>query len=1088
MGLSPRVIQASAIASLVTGLAGLCGWAFDIPLLRSMIPGAVEMKVNTAIGILLSSLALLVHDPKPGSPGLWISRLLALAVAAIGLLTLGQYLLGWNLGIDELLFQDRGKTFNAIPGRMSPYSALVFAALGAGLYALSLNRLKKVAQGAALVTGFVGAIWLLGYLWNASEIITDAVFPPVALNTATAFLLLGVGLGLKAARQGDSRPAARPQSSTEKLISFAFLFALLMLGILGGSTYKSSAKYEADARWVAHSQEVRGTLNRFYGIIADAASAQRSYIITGHGTHLDDFRRLDGVVNRQKVLLQTLVVDNPDQSRDARKLSALADEALVRLNRGIELLHQQDFAAARDFISSDRGASPIMASLSSLLETMETREQNLLLEREAELARSRVSTLVSLMLTLLIVTAIFFFLFRRIRRESLLRFRLEEDLRREQAHLAAIVNSVADGIITIDGAGSITTINPAALAVFGYSYAELAGSNINRLMPEPYRSEHDHYLARYLATGEAHIIGAPREVMGLRRDGSAFPLEIAISDMAFEDERHFTGIVRDISKRREAESALVAAKEEAETANRAKSTFLATMSHEIRTPMNGVLGMLELMSLTRLSAEQRTTLNVVLDSGQSLLRIIDDILDFSKIEAGKLAIHPQVASIPDVMKSVHSLFIGSASSKGLLLTHSVDPRISPAHILDPVRLRQILNNLVSNAVKFTTQGTIKLEATLVGLSEGTEEIRFTVEDTGMGISPDVLKELFQPFHQGNGGVAHRHGGTGLGLTICRRLATMMGGVIIMESEPGTGTLVTMTLPLHTASPGDLPKPDRNETRNIYKTIVGRFKAPSVAQAEQLGTLVLLVDDHPTNRDLILRQVTALGYAAETAADGVEALDKWRTGRFGLVITDCNMPRMDGYELARTIRELESETSPPGRTPVIACTANALGSEAQKCFAAGMDDYLAKPVNLNDLKNKLDQWLTGSGAGPEEDLPSLVAADAFVLERVVLQELSGGDEQIEQRILEDYRISNSEDFGILEEAVGARDISQISRMTHRMEGAARAIGAQVFAACCREMREASHTSDWEAISTAMGRLVEEMDRLNSCLTDIAGLQQ
>lgn len=340
----------------------------------------------------------------------------------------------------------------------------------------------------------------------------------------------------------------------------------------------------------------------------------------------------------------------------------------------------------------------------------------------------------------------------------------------------------------------------------------------------------------------------------------------------------------------------------------------------------------------------------------------------------------------------------------------------------------------------------KAAAELVARVDGQDRVRFSVKDTGIGISLENQARLFQPFVQAAGDTPPRSGGSGLGLTICKRLAEMMGGSVEMVSEPGAGTTMILELSLPIADPKAVAKVDPVSAEDwLSTTMRTRRMAPDSAQAESEGTLVLLADDHPTNRSLLARQVNMLGYAAETAENGIEALAKWRSGRFGIVITDCNMPHMNGYELTRSIRELESANGRK-RIPVIACTANVLGGEAEACLDAGMDDYLAKPVDLKDLTKKLNRWLP-------------IAQPDAPVDRAVLAAISGGDAAAELEMLSDFQRVNDQDVVVLKLALKMCKIPEVTNASHRIKGASRTVGAIALAAVCERLERAGRASDW-----------------------------
>ncbi|MBK8726652.1 MAG: response regulator [Holophagaceae bacterium] len=456
---------------------------------------------------------------------------------------------------------------------------------------------------------------------------------------------------------------------------------------------------------------------------------------------------------------------------------------------------------------------------------------------------------------------------------------------------------------------------------------------------------------------------------GLEQEHKALELEVQAERM--ESEIYLRAAqVQEANRRLEAlngnlEQALSDLRETeaaAQAANLAKTNFLATMSHEVRTPLIGITGMLEILAMSKLDPEQRNAMSIMEHSAKSLLRIIGGILDFSKIEAGKLELAPETFSLRALVDEVSQGFARAASSKGLRFTQEVDEEIASAHVADPLRLRQILNNFLSNALKFTDRGYVSLRVHLRGAGPGTQSLEFLVRDTGIGISAPDQAKLFEAFSQAGSSISRRFGGTGLGLVISRRLAEMMGGTLEIRSTVGAGTALSCFVTLPVGDPRDIPK---EELPTHTASASGFRPAPSVEQAEREGTLILLVEDHPINRTVLTHQLNQAGYALETAADGEAGFVKWMDGRFALILTDLHMPRMDGYELTQAIRYDEGKRRIP-RTPILALTANALQGEAERCLAVGMDDYLTKPMSIPALALKVHQWL------PDRRVPGLIA--------------------------------------------------------------------------------------------------------------------
>ncbi|MCK9985365.1 MAG: hypothetical protein AzoDbin1_01837 [Azoarcus sp.] len=781
-----------------------------------------------------------------------------------------------------------------------------------------------------------------------------------------------------------------------------------------------------------------------------------------------------------------------------------------------------------------------------------------------------------------------------------------EALNAKEEEIRAVVDNLLEGVVRIDTQGMVVGVNPAVETIFGYRAEEIVGRNVACLMPEPHRSQHDAYLARYLRSGDAHIIGMVREVEGLHKDGRLIPLELSVVEFALRGEHFFIGTLRDISDRKELIADLNAARTDAEQASRAKSAFLAAMSHEIRTPMNGVIGMVDVLANSRLSEHQADLVRTIRESASSLLGIIDDILDFSKIEAGKLDIERAPLSIADLVEGLCNSLVPVAARRGVDLALFISPAIPERVLSDDVRLRQVLYNLVGNAIKFSAgrldvRGRVSVRVEIAQVTP--LRITFRVADNGIGIAPETLGSLFAPFSQAEISTTRRFGGTGLGLAICRRLVELMNGVIEVESSPGSGSRFTVTLPFDIAdeqptrplpdlagidcilienaelNTGDLraylehagarvlvasdaraaadlatraacpavliayaesrleQTPDLlNEIPNahcLYITRGRRRRArvaapdrvildgdalrrqallhavavasgraspeivhdsgngalddeappPSVAEARALGRLILVAEDDEINQKVILQQLALLGFAAEVASNGNEALQMWRAGHYALLLTDLHMPEMDGYALAEAIRREEAGRR---RMPILALTANALRGEANRAHAMGMDAYLTKPIQIHVLRAALEKWLPMPRGLPTKTAMKASGSGksgASFVNVAVLEALVGDDKEVTRAILEDYLLVARQQAAALHAALAEGDIHSAGKIAHRLKSSSRAIGAAAMGDLCAEIENAGRAEDRVALAQQvaqfdliLGAVLEQVEAL------------
>lgn len=522
---------------------------------------------------------------------------------------------------------------------------------------------------------------------------------------------------------------------------------------------------------------------------------------------------------------------------------------------------------------------------------------------------------------------------------------LEERVAMATTEVQAIVQTAVNGVISIDASGAIRVFNPAAERLFGWQAQEVIGKNVSLLMPEAVAREHDDYIQRFLNSQQGKILGIEREVVAQRKDGSQFPANLAVGHGVISEGRHiFVGFIADISLQKQAQQELRLAKEAAEAAAKAKSNFLANMSHEIRTPMNTVIGFAEVaLQKPDLPTETRDHIRIILSSARHLLSVINDILDFSKIEAGKVELESVCFNLPAAMRDTLQTIGLRAAEKGLKLDMQIDPALPAYFSGDPNRLRQVVLNLVGNAVKFTETGQIMVT---VEPAEGEEMLHFAISDTGIGMTAEQAERIFESFSQADSTTSRRFGGTGLGTTISKQIVEMMGGRIWVDSRLGEGSTFHFTI--------HLPSTAQHESCLYWQKQPLRtdFKSPR-------SFSVLLAEDIEANANLARLRLEQQGHNVFWVKNGRQAVDAFKAGGMDLILMDLQMPVLDGIEATRQIRQLEHGTG--RRVPILALTASVLKHEKLECTEAGMDGIVGKPIDINELLEKMES-LTPAGIG------------------------------------------------------------------------------------------------------------------------------
>jgi PAS domain S-box-containing protein len=648
--------------------------------------------------------------------------------------------------------------------------------------------------------------------------------------------------------------------------------------------------------------------------------------------------------------------------------------------------------------------------------------------------------------------------------------RIEPALIKSEQRFRLVVEAAPNAMVMIDAAGRIEMVNAQTERLFGYARSELLGEPVEMLVPERSRLRHPGLRAAFFDDPRSRPMGAGRELFGLRKDGSEFPVEIGLNPIETEEGAMVLSAIVDISARKQAEDALRDANEVAqqarivaENASRAKTEFLAVMSHEIRTPLNSIGGFVDLLtSSTELTPQQRRYAELVKTANAALLTVVNDILDFSKVEAGQLELEVRPFCAAALIHDTVEIVLPTAKAKELQMRYSLDPSIPEWINGDHARLRQILLNLLNNAIKFTDKGSIRLDVRPQAGPDGRERILFSVADTGIGIAVEQQHRLFKQFSQGDSSVSRQHGGTGLGLAICKRLVELMGGEIGLSSELGAGSTVWFTACLPRTSE---PAP------NKHPEVVAEDVQPRKAR-------ILVIDDIDTNLEIVEAYLVDNGYRVDCVTSGLEAIQMLGANKYDLILMDIQMPIMDGVAATKRIRAMPA---PIRDIPIIAMTGNVLPQQVRSFLEAGMNDHVGKPIERAKLYNNVRRWLPKHEGAKVRVVAKSPHLDSMKLDEFVL--VVGAEKA--ERIAERFLASMADAFN--------STLAEAQREAHALINAAGVLGLDAFVDACRRVAEFAPPHDPDRARLAIEELrraqsVARQTLLTQLLPRLRGAQQ
>jgi two-component system sensor histidine kinase/response regulator len=1002
------------------------------------------------------------------------------------------------------------------------------------------------------------------------------------------------------------------RTTLQSKVAIGFVLAGLGLVFIIGVQVRYITSLLNDAAEVERTHDVKRHFDRLFSLVKDLERGHRGYQISGDPAYLEPYYAAEEAIPQEIKHLKQLIQD-PAQDRRLRELEPLIEREFAFSKESIRLRREQGPKAAAEFFQTGKGLL-VVRQTENLSNEMNQAEMQLLADRSAREGRGARFALIASGVGVILNLFVYGFLFYLVRREIRQRDSAENALMESEERRKYFVEHSGNIIYRTGTEGVFTFLNPAVESILGYQPDELVGRSSFDLVAPEWRDRVARFYAQQLKN---QILNSYYSFPVNRKDGSEVWLGQNV--LLMKREGQVTGMqvmARDITRGVQLEEELGRARDAALESARLKSEFLGNMSHEIRTPMNGIIGMTSLLTDTQLDKDQRHFVEGIRESADSLLAIINDLLDFSKIEAGKLSIELAEFELVPLVEGVVSLFTKPAESRNLELTSSIEVDVPVYVHSDSARLRQILINLVGNAVKFTQQGEVAVSVKCI--ERGTTEamLRFEVGDTGIGIDQEAQAKLFNAFTQADGSTERRFGGTGLGLAISKQLVQALGGEIGFDSQAGEGSKFWFTLPvllpdeLEVSGPEALTElqglralvvDDQATNRGVIKkqlTSWGVFAvdaesfetalnalrsavmrsrpfdvalidgqiddrhglelARAIRNDEEIPTVrlilvctygqrvpedelkdagfraslmkpvrrselydclvtvttnvalggrasldeivcdeagsdvpanaisfepqatLLVVEDNPINQEVARHQLQKMGYRVEIAKDGLDALAMLELGDYAMVLMDCHMPQMDGFETTARIR---GRSDAKAQIPIIAVTASGGAGEKDKCLQAGMDDFLLKPFRKEDLAETIARWLPS--ASPSEEAGKSSNALSKTKE-----DLANGLKQLEEdygkemvmKVVEIFMPDAEARMAKIDQAIKQEDFRALEEAAHSLKGAAANIGAREMAQLCEQLETQGELGDIDDASEIMLRLSASWTEVRSVITE------